>query len=104
MSYKVTAPLVIIPNADGKSGDWYGYQDAIVPEGHNDERCKQLLKEKFLEVVKDEPTEPTTDTVDAILAEVGTDKDKAAAAIEAEKAGKNRTTLLTKLQAVLDAS
>lgn len=53
MSYKVTAPLVIIANADGKSGDWYGYVDAIVPAGLNDERCKQLAVEGMLEEVSE---------------------------------------------------
>jgi hypothetical protein len=48
MSYKVTAPLVVIANADGTSGDWYGYTDSVVPEGWNDERCKQLVDEGFL--------------------------------------------------------
>ena len=51
MSYKVTAPLVIIANADGKGGDWYGYDGAVVPEGHNDDRCEQLVKEGQLEKV-----------------------------------------------------
>lgn len=51
MSYKVTAPLVIIANDDQTSGDWYGYVDAVVPEGWNDERCKQLVKEDMLEQV-----------------------------------------------------
>lgn len=51
MSYKVTAPLVIIPNADGVGGDWYGYKDAVVPVGLNDARCEQLAKEGMLEKV-----------------------------------------------------
>lgn len=51
MSYKVTAPLVIIANDDGTSGDWYGYVDAVVPQGLNDKRCEQLVEEGMLEKV-----------------------------------------------------
>lgn len=56
-SYKVTAPLVIVPNADpGVGGDGYFYAGAVIPGGFNDERCDQLVKEGFLEKVKAEPT------------------------------------------------
>jgi hypothetical protein len=102
-SYKVTAPLVIIANADGTSGDWYGYVDAVVPAGLNDERCKQLAKEGMLAKV-DTPTDSSSgssDKVDDILADVGEDPEKAAAALETEKAGKNRTTLVSKLEAIV---
>lgn len=54
MSYKVTSPLVIVPNVDGVSGDGYFYQDATIPDGHNDERCDQLVKDGMLEKVKAE--------------------------------------------------
>lgn len=49
MAYKVIVPLAIIPNADGTSGDWYGYAGALVPDGLNDERCKVLAAEGHLE-------------------------------------------------------
>lgn len=49
MSYKVITPLVIVPNADEVSGDGYFYQDAVIPSGFNDERCKQLVKDGMLE-------------------------------------------------------
>lgn len=99
MGYKVTAPLVIIPNADGLSGDWYGYVDALVPRGLNDERCELLAKDGMLEKVPD----GKSDKVDDILAEVGEDKDKAAAALEVEKAKgeKARKTLVEPLEALL---
>jgi hypothetical protein len=59
MSYKVTAPLVIIASADGVAGDWYGYDGALVPVGLNDERCKVLAKEGMLEKVSTaEPAAP----------------------------------------------
>lgn len=57
MSLKVNCALAIIPNADGVSGDWYGYEGAIVPEGLNDERCKSLLADGLLAEVKDEKDE-----------------------------------------------
>lgn len=113
MGYKVTAPLVIIASADGVAGDWYGYDGALVPAGLNDERCKVLAKEGMLEKVKDDAPAPAPatapsgdskpDTVEGILAEVGDDKEKAAAALEAEVAGKNRSTLVKALEDVLNA-
>lgn len=111
MSYKVTAALVIIPNADKVSGDGYFYQDSVIPDGWNDERCKQLAKEGMLEKVaaaKPDPAAkegdgPKAGSVEFILAEVGDDKEKAAAALEQEKAGKNRKTLVEPLEKVLSA-
>lgn len=105
MSYKVTAPLVVIANADPeKGGDWYGYDGATVPEGHNDERCKQLVKEGFLEVVDASADSGKPSTVDEILDAVGDDPAKAAAALEEENAAKKpRKSLVEKLQAVVDA-
>lgn len=49
-------------------------------------------------VTQVEPPKP--DTIPAILEEVGTDKDKAAAALAAEQAGKGRPTLIEKLSAI----
>lgn len=108
MSYQVTAPLVVIPNDDKKTGDGYFYADAIVPDGWNDERCKQLAKEGMLEKVKEskpksEPTGPNPGTADFILKEVGTDKAKAQAALDEENAkGESaRKTLVADLEKVL---
>lgn len=41
-------------------------------------------------------------TIPEILAEVGEDKDKAAAALEAERSGKNRPSLIEKLEAIVN--
>lgn len=49
MSYTVTSPLVIVPNADGESGDGYFYEGATIPSGYNDKRCKELVDEGLLE-------------------------------------------------------
>lgn len=110
MSYKVTAPLVVVQNDDGVGGDGYFYQDAVIPDGFNDERCAQLVKDGMLEKVKadsgsdgDGGKEPS---VKEILAEVGDDKEKAAVALAAEqeaRGDKARKTLVESLQAVIDA-
>lgn len=113
MAYKVTAPLVIIRNAE-TGADWYGYDKAIVPTGLNDERCKQLATEGLLEKVKDSSSKkddadtkssngkPTS--VKDILADVGTDKAKAQEYLDAENAAATpRSSLVEGLQAVLAA-
>lgn len=46
------------------------------------------------------PTEAPTGTVDEVLAEVGDDPDKAQRALVAERAGKNRTTLIAALEPI----
>lgn len=104
---KVAAPLIQLRVTTG--GYVHLYAGAPVPETADPAQLKQLLKEKqVVEVEVDDPADGSDSakeaTVDEVLADVGTDKDKAKAAIEAEKAGKNRSTLLTKLQAVVDAS
>jgi hypothetical protein len=106
MSYKVTAALVIIPNADEVSGDGYFYKDAIVPDGWNAERCKVLAKEGMLEKhVEPEPddNEPKVGTAAYVLKEVGTDKALAQVALDEEKAGQNRKGLVADLEKILAA-
>jgi hypothetical protein len=109
MPYKVTSPLVIVPNADGKSSDGYFYENAVIPDGFNDERCEELVKDGMLEKARadagsgDSTKEPT---VKEILDEVGDDKEKAAEALAAEqeaRGDKARKTLVEPLQAVIDA-
>jgi len=105
MPYKVTSPLVIVPNADGENGSGYFYEDAVIPDGFNDKRCDQLVKDGMLEKVKAEKVKAdsgSADTVDAILTEVGDDKAKAQTALDAENAkDKPRATLVGKLEAIL---
>jgi hypothetical protein len=51
-----------------------------------------------------EPDGPTVDvsgSVKTVLADVGDDQAKAQAALDAEQAGQNRTTLVSKLQAIV---
>jgi hypothetical protein len=107
MSFQVTKPLVIIPNADGVSGDWYGYVGAIVPDGLNDDRCKTLAAKGLLVEIDGEALEGDSDaatdgTIAVVLVAVGDVPEKAAAALEAERAGKNRSTLVAKLQAIVE--
>lgn len=61
MSYKVITPLVGVapaPAADAKDledanqGPRYFYEGAVIPDGFNDERCEELVKDKMLEKVK----------------------------------------------------
>lgn len=115
MSYKVITPLVALAAAaksddlgDANNGPRYFYDGAVIPSGYNDERCEQLVKDGMLEKVKadsgsDADKEPS---VKEILADVGDDKEKAAAALAAEqeaRGDKARKTLVEPLQAVIDA-
>lgn len=75
------------------------------PGDLTDEDRTRLIKEGYLhevEVIVDEDDTPAPDSVEGILAAVGDDKAKAAEALEAEKSGKARKTLLDGLQAVID--
>lgn len=106
-SYQGAAALTMVRTATG--GYVNVYKGDPVPDGVDSKDLNRLVEEKFLVEVKAEPApEPTPakePNVDEILADVGNDKTKAAAAIETEKArgDKARTTLLSKLQAVVDA-
>lgn len=51
-----------------------------------------------------EPKAPVSDRIEDILEAVGADVEKAKAALEAEKAGKNRTTLVSKLEAIVNTN
>lgn len=98
----VTAPLVVLKGANG--AHHHLYAGTPVPEGMDDEHVAQLLKAGMLAEVKVEaPKEPS---VKEILAEVGEDKEKAAVALEAEKAkGEDaRTSLVEPLQKLLEQS
>lgn len=47
-------------------------------------------------------TKPTDDTVDGVLKSVGDDPDLARAALEAERANKNRSTLVSALEKIIN--
>lgn len=101
MSYIVTAPLVVLKKKDGSYQ--HIYAGGPVSEDGDAEHIKQLLAEKMIEKVKAAPAaapEPKDPTVEEVLAEVGEDQDKAAAALEVEKTGKNRSSLVKKLEAI----
>ena len=110
MTYTVTTALAVIPNADGTSGDGYFYEGATIPDGWNDERCKQLAEEGFLEKTKAAASgdgdggSSGPAKVSDILAEVGDDVEKAKAALEAEQQERGedaRPSLVKKLEAVI---
>lgn len=99
---------------DPKGSFVYIYRGQGVPVGALDETdAKRLVKRGFLEVrdIEDasaaggesNPASPAT--IGDVLTEVGDDKVKAQEALDAEKASaKPRTTLVDKLQAVIDAA
>ena len=103
-------PLTMVRTVEGSYSNVL--QDEQIPgEIVHPDDLKRLVRKGFLvevkavkKAAKDDSTEPATDTVEAILAEVGDDKTKAAAALETEKAGKNRSTLVPKLEAIINGS
>lgn len=107
--YVSAVPLTMVRTVAG------GYQnvlegDQIAGEAVNPEDLKRLVRKKFLVEKKDEEkaksaasSTPNPDTVEGILKEVGDDKAKAKAALDAERAKETpRSSLVDKLQAVLD--
>lgn len=105
MAYQVSAPLVVVPDTTGSFHHFYN--GTVLPDGLDEKRVKQLAKEGMLEKVDatEQPADGGSDkpaTVEEILAAVGDDKAKAQAALDEEKAGKNRKTLVDKLAAVVN--
>lgn len=105
MSYIVTVPLAVV--RDGKGTSHHFYRGGVV--GFDSEHVKHLVEEGALVKVEESPGPDATDTAkaptaDAILAEVGDDPEKAAAALDLEQAAGDaaRSTLVKKLQAVID--
>ena len=82
-------------------------QDEQIPgEIVHPDDLKRLIRKGFLVEVKEpkkkaEPTAPAPGTVEFILAEVGDDKAKAQKALDQEKAGQNRSTLVGPLEKIL---
>jgi hypothetical protein len=118
MSYAVTAPLVIARDTTGRQH--HLYTGARLPEDIDPDQLEQLIDSGMVAEVEDDekpakkgksksekddaPAPDKPAPVKDILAEVGDDKEKAAAALEAENAlDKPRPSLVTKLQAVVDA-
>jgi sulfur carrier protein ThiS len=106
--YIGVAPLTMVRTKAG--GYSMVYADQPVPADITDEDLKRLVDEGFLGQVEaaaaaqaEPATKPTT--VEDILAEVGDDKEKAAAALEEELASSRpRKTLLEPLEAILSGS
>ena len=81
------------------------HKGGFVPSSADADDVKRLVKEGYLEKVTLEDPEPAAETeelgkIKDVLAEVGDDPEKAAAALEAEKAGQNRPTLVAKLEEI----
>lgn len=102
-SYVVTAPLAVIKQEN--STFVHVYAGGPVPADSDAAHVKQLLREKLIDKVSEPKAETPASgpTVEEILAAVGDDKAKAAEALEQEKAGKNRSTLVSKLEAIVNA-
>lgn len=107
-SYIGVAPLTMARTTAG--GYVSVYAGNPVPGGVTSEDLKRLLDEGFLGE-QEAPVESDTSgdskpaKVEDILAEVGDDKTKAAAALETEKGlgDKARSTLVSKLEAIVNA-
>lgn len=104
-TYVVTAPLVVATREDGSHA--YVYQGANLPGGLAEGEAERLLDGDFVEESKapaDDDSEKGPSVKD-VLADVGDDKEKAAAALEAEnaKGDKARSSLVTKLEAIVNA-
>jgi len=105
-TYVVSGPLATPYLEDGTRV--YLYQGAELPEGLRKGELKRLTDLGLVSEAKAEKSAsaaPGPDSVEGILAAVGDDKEKAAAALELEKAkGENaRPTLVTKLEAIAGA-
>jgi hypothetical protein len=109
MSYTVTAAVVVLRLEDG--GRVYVYRDGVLPSSAEKEHVDQLLADKMIEKTKAPKADAGSDagkepTIKEILADVGEDKAKASAALEAEQAKgeKARSSLVEQLQAIVSAS
>lgn len=103
MRYRVIVPLVQVATTAGGAGIQVVH-GGLLPAETTSEALDNLIELGYVEVDEEpEPEDQGSDKVADVLDAVGDDKAKAAEALEAEKAGKNRPTLLSKLQAVIDA-
>lgn len=101
------APLTIVRTNSGSAV--YVYKGRPAPGDISAEERTRLLDEGYL-VEREVDEAPAADddsgsnagdqTVAGVLEAVGNDPEKAAAALEAEKAGKNRSSLVSKLEAI----
>lgn len=113
MALRVIGPVAVLPEATTGLTRYY-YQGAILPDGLDEARVKDVLELGLIEEVDDpaepasseaddqDPTDPEavpSGTAEDVLAWVGDDQSRALRALEAEKAGDNpRTTLIGKLE------
>lgn len=101
------APLTTVRTAS--QGFVLVYAGAEVPADILEEDAARLVEEGYLvddptfgKAKVGEPQAPAAGTVEAVLAEVGDDKANATEALEQEKAGKNRSTLVKQLEAIVN--
>lgn len=101
-TYQVVAPLVILCGDDGVYR--HLYQGAVVDAAVAKDRLQQLAKDGMVVKQQDDgDTKPAGDTVAEVLASVGEDREKAAAALAAENAKPDpRPSLIKKLTAIAE--
>lgn len=107
-TYVSKAPLTVVRLAGGQRVNVH--KGGHVPASADPADVKRLVREGYLEkvtvvepVAQPAPAPETSaeGTIKDVLAAVGEDPTKAAAALETEKAGENRTTLVSKLEAIV---
>ena len=110
-TYISKAPLTYVRLKGGSAV--HVHKGGHVPASADPEDVKRLVKEGFLEeVTLEESGDDDSGDGDSgrparvrdVLAEVGDDPEKAAAALEVEKAGENRPTLVSKLEEIVAKS
>lgn len=100
MTRIVSAPLVIV--RDGAGAFHHLYAGQPVPDGLDADHVNQLIAEGMI-TDGDQPAGDEPGTVEEVLAAVGDDPAKAAAALDAEKASaKPRKTLVDKLTGIVE--
>lgn len=105
-SYRVTGEYVTLKVKDSSGASVVAgfYKGGIVSDV-DPESLEHHLNKGMLEVVEEveeTPEAPKEPTVDEVLADVGEDKEKAQAALDAEQAKeKPRATLVGKLESIL---
>lgn len=104
-TYQVKSAAAVVRGTDGAQHMFY--EKAVFDDGNFDvEHVKMLAKEGFIEKftsAEPEPSneEPKPGTAAFVLKEVGDDKAKAQVALDEEKAGQKRKTLMADLEKIL---
>jgi hypothetical protein len=93
------------PQQPGEGAEEPSEQPAEGDQGGEGEQPTESPSEQPVEQPSEQPNEEDDDdvpsgTIDGVLAWVGDDHDRAQRALDAERAGQNRSTLVTQLEAI----